>query len=73
MKPHKILIKRKKIHFPIVVKPVNEGSSIGVKISVNINSLYKSAKNLYAQYVNLIFEEYIGCLLYTSPSPRDDR
>ena len=55
-----LLIKRKKIHFPIVVKPVDEGSSIGVKISVNINSLYKSAKNLYSKYNNLIFEEYIG-------------
>ena len=55
-----LLIKRKKMSFPIVVKPVDEGSSIGVKISININNLYKSAKKLYLKYDQLIFEEYIG-------------
>ena len=50
-------IVRKKISFPIVVKPIDEGSSIGVKISANINNLYKSAKNLYLKYDQLIFEE----------------
>ena len=54
------MIKKKKISFPIVVKPVDEGSSIGVKISSNINNLYKSAKKLYSKYDQLIFEEYIG-------------
>ena len=53
-------IVRKNISFPIVVKPVDEGSSIGVKISVNIDNLFKSAKNLYSNYDQLIFEEYIG-------------
>ncbi len=54
------LIKRKKIKFPIVVKPINEGSSIGVKISKNIMDLNKSTKSLFKKYEELIFENYIG-------------
>ena len=54
------LIKRKNIKFPIVVKPVNEGSSIGVKICKNIMDLKKSTKSLFKKYAELIFETYIG-------------
>ena len=32
-------IKRNKMKYPIVVKPINEGSSIGVNICKNINNL----------------------------------
>ena len=53
-------IKRKKIKFPIVVKPINEGSSIGVKICKNILDLNKSIKSLFKKYTELIFEPYIG-------------
>ena len=53
-------INKKKIKFPIVVKPVNEGSSLGVKICKNINNLNKSSKKLFKKYNDLIFEEYIG-------------
>jgi len=53
-------IKRKKIKFPIVVKPINEGSSIGVKICQNIMDLNKSTKSLFKKYAELIFEPYIG-------------
>jgi len=53
-------IKRKKIKFPIVVKPVSEGSSIGVKICKNIMDLNKSIKFLFKKYAELIFEPYIG-------------
>ena len=53
-------IKRKKIKFPIVVKPINEGSSIGVKICKNIMNLNKSTKSLFKKYAELIFEPYIG-------------
>jgi len=56
----KKLIKRKKIKFPIVVKPINEGSSIGVKICKNIMDLNKSTKSLFKKYAELIFETYIG-------------
>ena len=54
------IIKRKKIKFPIVVKPISEGSSIGVKICKNIINLNKSAKFLFKKYAELIFESYIG-------------
>jgi len=56
----KKFIKRKKIKFPIVVKPINEGSSIGVKICKNILDLNKSTKSLFKKYAELIFEPYIG-------------
>ena len=53
-------IKSKKIKFPIVVKPINEGSSIGVRICKNISDLNKSTKFLFKEYIELIFEPYIG-------------
>ncbi len=56
----KKLIFKKKIKFPIVLKPVNEGSSLGVKIIKNSKYLYKSARYLFKKYEQLIFEEYIG-------------
>ncbi len=55
----KIIIKSK-INFPIVLKPVNEGSSLGVVICKNKVSLFKSAKGLFKKYQELIVEEYIG-------------
>ena len=56
----KMYIKRKKIKFPVVVKPINEGSIIGVKICKNILDLNKSTKFLFKKYSELIFEPYIG-------------
>ena len=53
-------IKSKKIKFPIVVKPINEGSSIGVRICKNISDLNKSTKFLFKEYIELIYEPYIG-------------
>ena len=50
----------KKINFPIVIKPSNEGSSLGVKIIKNINDLKRSAKTLFKKYDQLIFEQFIG-------------
>ena len=55
----KIMIKSK-INFPIVLKPVNEGSSLGVVICENKAKLFKSAKGLFKKYQELIVEEYIG-------------
>ena len=40
------IIKKRKLSFPIVIKPVNEGSSLGVKICKNILELNKAAKSL---------------------------
>ena len=53
-------INKKKIKFPIVVKPVNEGSSLGVKICKNIQILSRESKKLFKKYDQLIFEEYIA-------------
>ena len=56
----KKLLLKKKIKFPIVLKPVNEGSSLGVKIVKKPNYLNKLAQELFKRYDQLIFEEYIG-------------
>ena len=50
----------KKIKFPIVVKPISEGSSIGVKICKNIKQLTKNIKFLFKSYDDLILEPYVG-------------
>ncbi len=56
----KKLLRKKKISFPVVVKPINEGSSLGVKISKNILNLKKITKSLFNIYSQLMFEQYIG-------------
>ncbi len=56
----KKLLAKSKIKFPVVAKPINEGSSLGVKISKNISSLSKFTKYLSKKYHHLMFEEYIG-------------
>ena len=48
------------MNFPIVIKPVNEGSSIGVRICKNILELKKASKFLFKKYIELILETYIG-------------
>tara|TARA_B100001939_G_C16853930_1_gene578738 strand:- start:128 stop:1066 length:939 start_codon:yes stop_codon:yes gene_type:complete len=61
---HKNLVQRqlsqKTIRFPIVSKPINEGSSLGVVVCKNKKKLFKTIKNLLKKYDNLIIEEYIG-------------
>ena len=54
------IINNKKINFPIVLKPINEGSSLGVKIFSNKVKFLKSINLLFQKYDELIFEEYIG-------------
>ena len=54
------LIKKNKINFPIVVKPTNEGSSIGVKILKSKKNFFKETNNLFKSYQKLIFEQYIS-------------
>ena len=53
-------IKLKKIKFPIVVKPLNEGSSIGVKICKDFFHIKKNTQLLYKNYEELMFEPFIG-------------
>ena len=53
-------INLKKIKFPIVSKPVNEGSSLGVEVCMNKKKLIKTINLLFKKYDELILEEYIG-------------
>ena len=54
------IIKKNKISFPIVSKPINEGSSLGVKVCKNKNELLKSIKKQFKKYNELIIEDYVG-------------
>ncbi len=54
------IINKKKINFPVVSKPINEGSSLGVTICKNKIKLTKTIHTLFKKYEELIFEEYIG-------------
>jgi len=54
------IIINKKINFPIVLKPVNEGSSLGVEICKDKEKLLRSFRYLFKKYDELILEEYIG-------------
>ncbi len=50
----------KRIKFPIVLKPVNEGSSLGVEICKNKKKLIKKIHQLLKKYSEIILEEYIA-------------
>ena len=52
-------IKKKRIKFPIVIKPVNEGSSIGVYICKNNFEFKKNYKKLIKEYDRILVEQYI--------------
>ena len=49
----------KKIKFPIVVKPVNEGSSLGVYICKNKKQFTSMYNKLMKEYDRILVEEYI--------------
>jgi len=50
---------QKKIKFPIVIKPVNEGSSLGVYICKNKIQFHKKFNELKKEYDRIMVEEYI--------------
>ena len=52
-------LKNKKIKFPIVIKPINEGSSLGVHICKNKMEFIKSYNKLKKIYDRILVEEYI--------------
>ena len=54
------ILKNKKMKYPIVSKPVNEGSSLGVEVNKNKGKLIKSINLLFKKYNEIILEEYIG-------------
>ena len=49
----------KKIKFPIVIKPVNEGSSLGVYICKNKKQFKNNYKKLIKEYDRILVEKYI--------------
>ncbi len=53
-------LRKNKIVFPLVVKPINEGSSLGVKINKNFKDLKRSIKYLFKKYDELLLEQFIG-------------
>ncbi len=55
----KKMIKVKKIKFPIVIKPINEGSSLGVYICKNKVKLKTNCKKLFKIYDKILVEQYI--------------
>ena len=50
-------LKKNKINFPVVIKPINQGSSLGVYICTNKN--IKNKIKLLKSYRRIIVEEYI--------------
>ncbi|MDA9684831.1 D-alanine--D-alanine ligase [Candidatus Pelagibacter bacterium] len=59
-KDFKKFFAKKKLNFPLVIKPINEGSSLGVKIIKNLKDLNISTNLLFRKYDQLMFENYIG-------------
>ena len=62
---YKIYLRKKELrnlnfNYPIIVKPSNEGSSIGVEICKNFNQLKTSVVKLIKNYKSLIVEKYIA-------------
>ena len=55
----KVKMKSKNIKFPIVLKPINEGSSLGVYICKNEKQFKKNYKKLKKRYDRVLIEEYI--------------
>ena len=52
-------MKNKNIKFPIVIKPINEGSSLGVYICKNKMQFNRNYNKLKNKYNRIIVEEYI--------------
>jgi D-alanine-D-alanine ligase len=54
------VLKKLNFNYPMVVKPSNEGSSIGVEICKNFRQLESSVEKLIKKYKTLIVENYIS-------------
>tara|TARA_B100000029_G_scaffold409820_1_gene411515 strand:+ start:4745 stop:5665 length:921 start_codon:yes stop_codon:yes gene_type:complete len=52
-------LKFNKIKFPVVIKPINEGSSLGVYICKNEKQFKKNYNKLAKEYNQVLVEEYI--------------
>jgi len=54
-----IKMKNRNINFPVVIKPINEGSSLGVYICKDRNEFKKNYAKLEKKYDKILLEEYI--------------
>ena len=52
-------LKNKSFNYPIIIKPTNEGSSLGVELCKNKSILLKSIKKHVKKYNQVIIEKYI--------------
>ena len=52
-------IQKNRIKFPVVIKPINEGSSLGVHICNNFNNFKSKYNKLKKKYDRIYVEEYI--------------
>ena len=52
-------LKLKRILYPVIVKPINEGSSLGVELCKNKKNLINSTKKLLKKYDRVMIEKYI--------------
>ena len=52
-------LKLKKIIYPVIVKPINEGSSLGVELCNNKKKLINSIKKIVKKYGRAMIEQYI--------------
>ena len=53
------MLKLKKINYPLIAKPVNEGSSLGVELCKNKKVLLSSIKKLVKKYNRVMIEQFI--------------
>ena len=56
----KKFLKKNRMNFPIVIKPANEGSSIGVKICKDIREFKNFSNYLFKKYLELMVENFVG-------------
>ena len=54
------ILNTKRIRLPVVLKPNNEGSSLGVEICKDKKKLFSKINSLIKKYSEIILEEYIG-------------
>ena len=52
-------LKKNKISYPIVIKPTNEGSSLGVYICKNKSQFINNCNKLKKDYLKILVEQYI--------------
>ena len=52
-------LKLKRIIYPVIVKPINEGSSLGVELCKNKKNFLNSIKKLLKKYDRAMIEQYI--------------